>query len=380
MPPHLIKRDGRKGASWYLVDGRDRKSLKTSVKGHALQLLEKYARGKLKLTQGITIGEFYEEWIKQKEKDTTLRKSLVTSYRQHFSCYILSEFRHVHIGGLSVSSISRFRSLLLQGGVSLKTARNILDGSFRALWKDARRASLVESNPFELLDWPAYHRPPPDPYTIEERDAILAWVAENEGFYYPWVYFAFATGCRPSEACALRWADLDRQSLTITISKSRHLGAESQPKTMGSYRRIKVDEGLFDVLEAEAVGNQGRDDYIFCNKISRGPLDANQWTRIYWKRICDGAHVRRRKFYCARHTSITEGVKQRNNLLAVAQYHGTSVEMIQRNYCGILELDAPNMPQIEVRSLVIPAGIEPASQSHTNKNSRKIPQLVKKVG
>jgi len=58
----------------------------------------------------------------------------------------------------------------------------------------------VESNPFELLDWPAYHRPPPDPYTVEERDRILAWVAEHESFYYPWVYFHFATGCRPSES------------------------------------------------------------------------------------------------------------------------------------------------------------------------------------
>src|SRR5690349_15695275 len=34
--------------------------------------------------------------------------------------------------------------------------------------------------------------------------------------------------------------------------------------------------------------------------------------------------------------------------LGVAQYHGTSLEMIQRNYCGVLEIGTPNLPVIEI--------------------------------
>jgi len=251
------------------------------------------------------------------------------------------------------------RTKFLTSGVSLKAARNILDGSFRAFWKDARRAGLVESNPFELLDWPAYHRPPPDPYTVEERDKILAWVAEHESFYYPWVYFHFATGCRPSESSALRWSDLDEKSLTITISKSRNMGVEHSPKTKMSYRRIKIDEQLVRILH----DGRGCGPYIFKNQISENPLDANQWTRVYWGRICNGARVRRRKFYCARHTSITEAIRRGENPLDVAQYHGTSLEMIPRNYCGVLEIGTPNLPQNVLSSVVVPAGIEPARVS-----------------
>src|SRR5690349_6111301 len=341
----MIRPRGKKGACWYLIDGRSRKSLHTTVKGQALELLEKYVKGKLKLTQGITIGEFYEGWIKEKQKDRTIRKSLLTSYRQHFSAYVLDRFRFLPLNGLGILQLSDFRNILIHSGLSLKTIRNVIDGSLRGMWKDARRAGLVESNPFELLDWPAYHRPPPDPYTVEERDRILAWVAEHESFYYPWVYFHFATGCRPSEASALRWGDLDEKNLTISITKSRNMGVEHSPKTKMSYRRMKVDEWLFGIVRDS--GFRGQSDYVFKNKVSRNHLDAHQWTRIYWKRVCSGARIRHRKFYCTRHTSITEAISRGENPLAVAQYHGTSLEMIQRNYCGVLEIGTPNLPVVE---------------------------------
>jgi len=345
MPPHVERR----GRYYYLIDSRYRKSLKTSVKRYAEQQLDKYIKGKLRLTDGMTVGEFYETWIQQKWNDHTLRQSLKTSYKQHWNCYLLSEFRHSMLTAIGLESLSRFRTKLLEKNVSLKTVRNILDGSFRTLWRDARRAGLVESNPFELLDWPAYHRDRPDPFTVEERDAILAWTHEHERFYYPWVYFQFATGCRPSESCALRWGDLDAKNLSISITKSRNLGQESAPKTRMSHRRIKVSEELFRIIEGLAMpGHQNYDEYVFYNKANGGPLNTGQWARDYWKRICDGANVKRRKFYATRHTSITEAIKAGGNLLAIAQYHGTSVAMVEANYCGALELAVPQMPTIEI--------------------------------
>jgi integrase len=48
--------------------------------------------------------------------------------------------------------------------------------------------------------------------------------------------------------------------------------------------------------------------------------------------------IRHRKFYATRHTFITEAIKRGENLLAVAQYCGTSVQMIQADYCRTLDL------------------------------------------
>jgi integrase len=351
----------------------------TPVKRHAEALLEKYVQGKLRLDQGVTVGEFYEQWIKQKEKDSTLRKSLFVSYKQHYSGYLCSEFASTLLATIRNTHLFEFRNKLLNQRLSVKTCRNIIDGTFRALWKDARRAGVVESNPFELLDWPAYHGARPDPYTVDERDALIRWVMEHEPYYYPWVRFQFETGCRPSESAALRWSDIDTINRIISINKSRNMGHEAAPKTKGSYRRITVSAELLEALsDLRIPGHDRETDHIFYNKISGKPLDAGQWARVYWARINAGAKVRQRKFYSTRHTSITEAIKAGANMLAAAQYHGTSVEMIERNYCGALQLDAPKMPQYFPASVVVPTGIEPAPAPLTDADKHALPRKLKK--
>ncbi len=44
--------------------------------------------------------------------------------------------------------------------------------------------------------------------------------------------------------------------------------------------------------------------------------------------------IRHRKFYACRHTTITELVRAGHNLKAIADYVGTSVAMIEANYCA----------------------------------------------
>lgn len=44
--------------------------------------------------------------------------------------------------------------------------------------------------------------------------------------------------------------------------------------------------------------------------------------------------IRTLKLYATRHTFITEKVRAGGNLLLIAQYVGTSLSMIQQNYCG----------------------------------------------
>jgi integrase len=77
-------------------------------------------------------------------------------------------------------------------------------------------------------------------------------------------------------------------------------------------------------------------------------LDANQWAKDYWPRILKALDIGQRKFYCTRHTFITEQVKRGELLKAIADYCGTSVTMIEQDYCGTLTLsDRENQTVIE---------------------------------
>jgi len=78
---------------------------------------------------------------------------------------------------------------LLRRGLSVKTARNIIDSSFRALYRDARAEieELKGRDPFIDIQWPKAQRAKPDPFTAQERDKIVAHWARADFFYFPWV-------------------------------------------------------------------------------------------------------------------------------------------------------------------------------------------------
>jgi integrase len=76
--------------------------------------------------------------------------------------------------------------------------------------------------------------------------------------------------------------------------------------------------------------------------------------------------IRHRKFYATRHTFITEAIKRGENPLAVAQYCGMSLAMIEADYWGTLGLRLDQTvfePQAEnpLKNMVAGPGFEPGT-------------------
>ncbi len=349
---------------WYLVDGSVIRSLHTNKKGLAQHQLEQYIKGKYGLTPTPIVGEFYERWIVAKI-EPLFRRSLIRAYRHHFNKYILPTFKSIRLAGIGNEELTDFQVDLVHRGLSVKTCRNIIDGSFRAMYRDARAKieELKGRDPFMDVQWPEVEREKPDPFLSDERDRILDFFRERDPFYYPWVLLAFMAGLRPSEASALLVSDLNVETRGLSITKTRHLGADSQPKTRRSRRTIRVTLELVEALLALPSFSLGAES-LFLNKYG-GPLDANRWAKNYWPRTLKALEIRPRKFYACRHTFITEAVKRGEVLKAIADYVGTSVQMIDDHYCGTLELTLADrtvfepQPSKSVNSLVTPTGGQP---------------------
>jgi len=146
-----------------------------------------------------TVRAFYEEWI-QKKKPPFVRLSLQRDYQQNFNKNILPFMGDKELKTLDVDTQESFRIHLIdERRLALKTARNIIDGSLRAMVRDAGRR--LDRNPFNDLPanwWPRLPQREPDPYTEQERDAILAYYRANRPpSAYAFVYFRFWTGTRP---------------------------------------------------------------------------------------------------------------------------------------------------------------------------------------
>ena len=353
MPAHLWK---RKNGIYYLVEGENAHSLKTRVYRHADALLRQYNEKKFNMVPLPTVAVYFDPWI-ERQIPPLVRRRTACEYRNHFKTYLLPRVGDVPLleseyNRLYGLQLALFRTPLQRQRpdgrttLSVKTVRNIVDGSLRAMYRDARKEfpELAGRDPFMDLEWPEVDDEMPDPFTAEERQRILDHYLEREPFYYPFVRFQFETGARPSESTAISWERLNPEELTVRIQKSRVRGEDGDTKTKKSKRTIRIGRELMElVLDMRHPWQEGSDK-IFLNKFG-GPLDHQQWAKDYWGRILDELGIRRRKFYATRHTLITELIKAGADHLAVARYCGTSLQMIEDKYCGEIAIDAAIVEQ-----------------------------------
>ena len=118
---------------------------------------------------------------------------------------------------------------------------------------------------------------------------------------------------------------------------------------------------MIDVLAAEKPLHVRDDDFVFLNPEAR-PIDVvkvvTQWT---WNPALRRLNLRPRKFYATRHTFISVALTRGWNLKALAEYCGTSVVMIERQYGRYLAGDM----QAQLRPLGAPPSGNPSGNLHS---------------
>ena len=176
--------------------------------------------------------------------------------------------------------------------LSEKTIRNVIDGSFRAMVRDAIEDDIEAAFPFPKVRWPEKIVPGPSPFTAQERDAILEYFSKKRwkvgGFndtkphypYYAFLYTLFFTGMRPSEAVAVRIRSIDLNARTLQVERSRHLGAEAAPKTTRAHRPVRLTRGNVDVIRPLIALKAKPDDYLFVNVWGQ-PIDAANFYDLF---------------------------------------------------------------------------------------------------
>src|SRR5262245_4474231 len=136
--------------------------------------------------RGWTVREYYDMWI-LRQRPPLRRKAAERDYRQHFSRYILPRLGEVIVSDetLTERALIDLQDYLLHDaprrkkgrkGLAVKTVRNIIDSSFRAMVRDAREIDhLMSGDPFAAVKWPANQSKRRDPFTKEQRDEILEY-------------------------------------------------------------------------------------------------------------------------------------------------------------------------------------------------------------
>src|SRR5262249_12755594 len=286
------------------------------------------------------------------------------------SRYVLPVLGSILLADLTASDLRGLQSELLTSGrprmpdaapprrgtpsrhlpLSVKTVRNILGGSLRAMLRQARKDGLLTRERFaDLMDleWPKGSMPEPDPFTAEERTRLLAWFATRifrvpsdpggTGYilrphpaYHIYLHLLFWSGMRPSGAAGLQWYDMDLERGTAEVRRSRHLWTYGEPKTTGARRTVQLFPETVRLVRALQPLRVEPTMPVFPN--TRGtPIEPNSLLP-HWYAAQRALGLRVRGLYSTKDTFVTTALDAGVKIAWLATQTGVNYRTLRRHY------------------------------------------------
>lgn len=152
--------------------------------------------------------------------------------------------------------------------------------------------------------------------------------------FYEYIYFLWLTGCRPSEAIALKWNNVDLKRNKIKFCENQVMASGKVVSQVGtktvSSRYFPINEEIRDLLISTNTSN----GYVFRN--SRGNCIKQQSLYGIWRGLLDDLGIAYRVPYQLRHTMISYHANNDYPIHKLAEIVGNSEKIIKEHY---LKLD-----------------------------------------
>ena len=220
---------------------------------------------------------------------------------------------------------------------------------FNACCDWATDSKLIEANPFlgmvsKIKSPKKTEEDDINPFSAEERERIIqAFV--NSRYYSHYSYlirFLFLSGCRPSEALALTWSDINHNSLTFSKSyvegnKNKRLKTQKKRTIMlnGQVKKVIAEarEYLSNLKEKKAFNN--KHNLVFPSP-EGNYIDWHNFSNRAWKKVLKSlSDIEYRNPYQTRHTFITLAIKANVSYTDIGKHCGNSPKVILDRYAGI---------------------------------------------
>jgi integrase len=209
---------------------------------------------------------------------------------------------------------------------------------------------ILDDNPADKVPRASWQKEPPDPFTRDEADAIIADFAKHHpGQAHNLVEWWFFTGVRTGEAFGLQWPNVDLRSQKVTIAEALVRGERTTTKT------DVVRHVLQNSRAMAALQRQAKHTRMVGTDVWQDPRYATAWTderafrRSFWKPTLKRLGIRYRRPYQMRHTYATMMLMAGMTPAFCAKQLGHSVEMFLRTYSKWLNgaQDAIEMARLE---------------------------------
>ncbi|HDK7323408.1 TPA: DUF3596 domain-containing protein [Cronobacter sakazakii] len=284
------------------------------------------------------IKSYLDEYLKICQ-NRNLSPSTINGYEKCMSA--LSALHKLHVSELTPAVLKKW---IATRKTKLKTIRNNLS-FLRSAIDEAVTDGLLTINPVTLVSASRYHvidNSPTtggyevDPFTPAETAAIYRSCKFQE--WENLFRFAFNTGVRSSELCALRWSDIDFTGKTAHIQLARVVGIVKGTKTKAGTRKIELNGEALAALMSQKQFTAMKSEYVFNDPKTGWPwANADAIRKKAWVPTLKEAGVRYRNPYQTRHTFATSHISRGVNLFWLSGQMGhKGPEMIFRHYGSYL--------------------------------------------
>lgn len=278
-----------------------------------------------------TVADLVAAWLESKQASRKVTARTLSDYRYWAAKYVLPVVGHIELRRLRFDHVQALVNGLAAEGKASETVRKPYRVLHAALAYGVK-LRLLPHNPAASVELPRLdqremHALAP----VEARRLLASIVGDRHEALFA---FLLGTGCRPSEAYALAWADLDLDRAIVTLLRSvervrTELRVVERTKTEKSRRTLQLASGLIDslrthrarqattMLEAGA-GYDRAADLVFANELG-GLLDPRNVINRYFKPALARAGLSPAiRLYDLRHSHATLLLHEGVNVKAVS--------------------------------------------------------------
>lgn len=310
-----------------------------------------------KHNQELTLAQLWEKYTEYRQpqiSETTLKLNyqIIDSHIKKLPSIEISE-----------ANAENIREFLLQHNSAYTTKRIITQLNACCDW--GCKANFISINPFHGMVQTindTKEEKEIDPFTKAEKDIIIKAFQEHPTYchYAAFVEFLFLTGCRTSEAVALKWKHICNNLAYIIFSEAVVcVSSQKIRKDTKNHksRKFPCNSPLQNLLRSIKPANWHPEALVFPSltgkEINAHTFNAMCWkgTKIHGKYqegivtrlVREGKVERYRPQYNTRHTFITLALENGLDAKDVARLVGNSPEIIYKHYagCNISKLQVP---------------------------------------
>jgi integrase len=198
---------------------------------------------------------------------------------------------------------------------------------------------VIPLNPVTLVPRAKHQKDPPDPFSREEAEAIIADALKH----YPepianHIEWRFFTGVRTSEAAGLRWPNVDLFNDSMLITEAIVRGSEKDRTKTNVARNVALNSRALAAIKRQAKHTRMAGEHVWLDPRYGTPwLEERAFRRSYWTPALKRLGIRYRAPNNMRHTYATMMLMAGRTPGWCAKQLGHSVEMFLRTYSKWLE-------------------------------------------